>query len=214
MPDLYAALNVPRDADRATIRRAYRKRAMKAHPDQGGSREQFALVKLAHDTLTDDNRRARYDQTGEAEEKPVDNRRASILELISTCLDLALSKLYERSKPPIHCDMVKLTKEAMRELRRKWSDERDELKKNIDCSSELIGRWTAKKENVMEMIATHRVAYLRSCLGTVEGRIALMDEALAMLDGATFRVDPEPVQERRDGMAYITFANMMNGARW
>jgi hypothetical protein len=214
VPDLYAALNVSRDADRAAIRRAYRKRAKDTHPDGGGTPEKFALVKLAHDTLTDDARRARYDQTGEAEEKPVDNRRASILELISGCLDMALAQLYERSKPPIHCDMVKLTKDVMRELRRKWSSERDELKKNIDRSSELIGRWTAKKENVMEMIAVHRVAYLRSCLGTVEGRIALMDEALAMLDGATFRTDPEPMQERRDGMAYITFANMMNGARW
>jgi curved DNA-binding protein CbpA len=42
MQDLYAALGVARDADRADIRRAYRDKARSAHPDAGGSPEEFA----------------------------------------------------------------------------------------------------------------------------------------------------------------------------
>ena len=102
MTDLYAALEVPRDADHATIRKAYRRKAKAAHPDAGGSRERFALVKLAHDTLADDARRAHYDQTGDAEENLVDNSRAKLLEMLAAGLDLAMAKLYDRSRPPIH----------------------------------------------------------------------------------------------------------------
>ena len=192
MPDLYAALNVPRDADRATIRRAYRKRAMKAHPDQGGSREQFALVKLAHDTLTDDNRRARYDQTGEAEEKPVDNRRGSILELIFTCLDLALSKLYERSKPPIHCDMVKLTKEAMREdeirAKAQLRDQTDALKltqsklpgANAGRAQQASGiRTTIDKS--MEVIRKNKLLKRKDKVVIVAGRPHMKKEHMSLV---------------------------------
>jgi DnaJ domain len=207
-PDLYAALDLPRDAPPDAIRRAYRRAAKRAHPDTGGSATKFALVKLAHDTLGDANRRAHYDATGEAEDKPVDNHRATVLEMISAGLDQAMAKLYDRAKPPIHVDMVRETRTAMSELRRKWAEEASELRKNIDRSQELCGRWSSVGENVMEVIATHRVKYLQSCLAVVDRRIALMDEALSMLDGAAFRADPEPPAERRDGFAAINFGTM------
>ena len=214
MPDLYAALDLPRDAPPEAVRKAYRRAAKKAHPDTGGTASKFALVKLAHDTLTDDARRAHYDATGEIEDKPVNNHRATVLEMISAGLDQAMAKLYDSAKPPIQADMVRETKAAMSELRQKWSGEAKELRKNIDRSQELCGRWSAAGENVMEMITVHRVKYLRSCLAVVEGRIALMDEALAMLVGVAFRADPEPMKERRDGPGYVNFNLGMIGGRW
>ncbi|MDA8087224.1 MAG: DnaJ domain-containing protein [Nitrospiraceae bacterium] len=36
-PDLYAALDIPRDADAAAVHAAYRRTAKTAHPDAGGS---------------------------------------------------------------------------------------------------------------------------------------------------------------------------------
>jgi curved DNA-binding protein CbpA len=217
MPDLYAALNVPRDADRATIRSAYRQRAKAAHPDTPeGSREKFALVKLAHDTLTDDTRRARYDQTGDAEESPIDNRRAQLLEMLSAGLDMAMAKLYERASPPIHSDMVLLTKESLREMRRKVSEDRRELQKNIDISKELLGRWSATKgENVMEVITAHRVKYCESNIAVLDGRIALIDLALTTLDSSSFRFDATATRVRRDGLDFVTFGELKwRDGRW
>lgn len=64
MPDHYVTLGVPKDADTATIRRAYRKKASMAHPDKGGDAASMALVNRAHEVLTDPERRDRYDRTG------------------------------------------------------------------------------------------------------------------------------------------------------
>src|SRR6202041_864612 len=77
------------------IRKAYRNRSKKAHPDGGGSPEQFALVKLAVDTLSDDARRANYDKTGEAAPPEPDNEFSVILQFVSTALDKVIEKEHQ-----------------------------------------------------------------------------------------------------------------------
>jgi molecular chaperone DnaJ len=64
--DLYAELGVAKDATQEEIRRAYRRKAAKLHPDNPdtGDREKFESVALAHTILTDESKRNMYDQTG------------------------------------------------------------------------------------------------------------------------------------------------------
>ncbi|HHH26954.1 MAG TPA: molecular chaperone DnaJ, partial [Polyangiaceae bacterium] len=62
----YEVLGVDRSADTATLRKAYKKLALKYHPDRNdGSEEaaaQFKEVTEAYSVLSDDEKRARYDQ--------------------------------------------------------------------------------------------------------------------------------------------------------
>ena len=64
-PDLYSILGLPRDAGLAAIKAAFRQKAKDLHPDHGGDPEQFRLLKLAYDVLSDPDQRRHYDQTGE-----------------------------------------------------------------------------------------------------------------------------------------------------
>jgi curved DNA-binding protein CbpA len=68
-------------------------KARTAHADAGGSPEAFAQIKLAHDILTNEVLRKRYDETGEVDEPPPDNRRAQLMEVLSVALDHAMAKL-------------------------------------------------------------------------------------------------------------------------
>ena len=66
--DLYAVLGVARDADEDAIKKAFRKLAMKYHPDKspGKANEQrFKEVNQAHEVLSDKKKRALYDEFGE-----------------------------------------------------------------------------------------------------------------------------------------------------
>jgi curved DNA-binding protein CbpA len=63
--DPYAALGLSKDADSATIKRAYRKASSKAHPDRGGDPMAMTRVNVAYDILSDPARRERYDLGGE-----------------------------------------------------------------------------------------------------------------------------------------------------
>ncbi len=68
--DYYEVLGVPRDADEAQIKKAYRRLAMKFHPDRNAGQEQaaerFKEVQEAYDVLSDAQRRGVYDQFGHA----------------------------------------------------------------------------------------------------------------------------------------------------
>jgi len=59
--DYYKVLDVPRDADTKTIKKAFRKAAMKAHPDKGGSEAKMAAVNEAYEVLSNPELRQRFD---------------------------------------------------------------------------------------------------------------------------------------------------------
>ena len=70
--DFYEVLGVAKDASEEDIKKAYRKLAMKFHPDrnQGDkakqAEEKFKEVKEAYEVLTDESKRAAYDRFGHA----------------------------------------------------------------------------------------------------------------------------------------------------
>jgi len=68
--DYYEVLGVARDASEAEIKKAYRRVAMKYHPDRNPgdaeAEDRFKEAKEAYETLADPQKRAAYDQFGHA----------------------------------------------------------------------------------------------------------------------------------------------------
>lgn len=68
--DFYEVLGLNKDASEEDIKKSYRKLAMKYHPDRNPdnpkAEEQFKEAKEAYEMLSDDQKRAAYDQYGHA----------------------------------------------------------------------------------------------------------------------------------------------------
>ena len=75
MTDPYTELGIPHDADAETIRAAYRKLSSEHHPDRGGDHERMAAINQAVAILSDPERRAKFDRTGDGNVKaPLEHR--------------------------------------------------------------------------------------------------------------------------------------------
>ena len=66
--DYYNVLNLPRDASEDDIKKAYRKLALKYHPDKNkdpGAEEKFKEIAEAYEVLSDSKKRQVFDMYGE-----------------------------------------------------------------------------------------------------------------------------------------------------
>ena len=77
--DYYEVLGVPKDASESDIKKAYRKAAMKYHPDKFANsseaekkdaEEKFKEINEAYEILSDAQKKAAYDQYGHAAFEP------------------------------------------------------------------------------------------------------------------------------------------------
>ena len=72
--DLYQTLGIEKNSSDADIKKAYRKLAMKYHPDRNpgdsASEQKFKSIQKAYAILSDKQKRAAYDQFGHAGVNP------------------------------------------------------------------------------------------------------------------------------------------------
>eukprot|EP00927_Polykrikos_kofoidii_P003985 TRINITY_DN1158_c0_g1_i12.p1 TRINITY_DN1158_c0_g1~~TRINITY_DN1158_c0_g1_i12.p1 ORF type:complete len:515 (-),score=101.08 TRINITY_DN1158_c0_g1_i12:469-2013(-) len=61
----YTELGVDKNAGADEIKKAYRKLAVKHHPDKGGDPEKFKEITRAYEVLSDSDKRSKYDKYGE-----------------------------------------------------------------------------------------------------------------------------------------------------
>lgn len=118
MQDLYEILGVEKNADAAAIKEAYRQKAKKLHPDAGGNRADFEELSKAHETLSDPAKRAKYDETGEADYSASVNTDAQ--QAIAFVSELVIGVINDRSINLVSDDvqeiLTKLVVTAIHEL--------------------------------------------------------------------------------------------------
>uniref|UniRef100_A0A1B6EBZ6 DnaJ homolog subfamily B member 9 n=1 Tax=Clastoptera arizonana TaxID=38151 RepID=A0A1B6EBZ6_9HEMI len=75
--DYYSVLGVSRDASTKDIKRAFRKLAIKYHPDKNKEKEaeeKFKQINEAHEILSDPDRRKQYDLFGKSSDRQQNNQ--------------------------------------------------------------------------------------------------------------------------------------------
>lgn len=82
MNNPYETLDVPKNASKDTIKKAYRKKAQKSHPDKGGDPAEFQELAGAYALLSDDASRDRFDKTGQTSRDQSDNLLPELAQLL------------------------------------------------------------------------------------------------------------------------------------
>lgn len=140
--DYYELLGIPTTAGESEIKRAYRRTALKFHPDKNpAGRETFDLVGIAQDVLLDENARALYDNArrAKAEKKErdaaYDGRRRQMKEDLERREfagakrkreDTEAEDAFERELKRLAADGARRRKEREEQLRKEAQEEAEQ----------------------------------------------------------------------------------------
>ena len=216
--DPYSALGVPRGADKAEIKKAYRAKAKRTHPDAGGTVEQFGELQRCYDLLVDDTRRAHYDRTGEFQGREPDNAQANLLEMVSTLLDLVMQDAGQRGEMSsiTFTDVIgKMTRKA-RDFELKSEQFQAHLRDGIKINRKLMNRFKRKKKssepNLMEMVIAGRVASMEGAITAEQDKLKKMREVIRFLGEYEFDVErAAQAPPRYQTIEGLSISDLLNG---
>lgn len=201
--NLYDILGIDKTSDKKVIKSAYRKSAKKNHPDTGGDKNKFALVKKAHDILIDDERRGKYDSTGDESEKSPDNTFGNAINCIAFHFNNVLQDCAQSGTSPLTVDMVSKIKSKINSSIQENNKNLRITKGVLDFDKKMQGRFKKKgniDRNVFEDIISQRIVSLQMCIAQFEETIKTHESALEMIKGFSYKSDEEPYESPGDKM--------------
>ena len=197
--DLYEALGVDKDATPEDIQRAYRKAAKASHPDTGGDIDKFALISLAKDVLSDPERRKKYDRTGDAEGRTIDNTEQKGRQLAWQAVEMHIAAAEQHGIDPVTVDLIGDSIDALKKAVGKMEAEHAKTLKTVAKAKKLLGRFKARrgKEDILSVMLEHKIRAIEDAAEKIlEDRPAHL-RAIEILKDHTFRRDEPPPRTER-----------------
>lgn len=196
----YSELGVSPDADDATIKRAYKRRAHETHPDKReGGDEEFKRVNAAYQVLASPERRRQFDQTGNAEGFVDEDAmiRNQVAQLILNLIE----------QLPDGSDIIEAAHRHIKDQIAKGKAERSQLQKTIAKRERVLKRLKRRKAGGTDFIRAAieaEIAKVRHAANVVipEG-LAKAEAALAMV--GEYDCPPDMERAERGDSAFRFF---------
>lgn len=185
----YDSLGVPRDAPPEEVKRAYRKKAVHAHPDRGGNEQEFHAIQRAYDVLGDPSRREQYDRTGE--DGQTDARSVALGTLATV-----MSNIMDQADVD-HTDILAVARDHVNGEIAKMHAKISDLKKKRKARERALKRLSRKKvgENVMALIFEGNMRDFTRAIEGLEQHVAIAKDMLEILAEYNYRVDKGVIEQ-------------------
>jgi len=181
--DLYSTLGIDKTASKEEVKKAYKNKANKVHPDkEGGSQEEFYQVSIAYKVLSDDKRRAKYDNTGSYEEQVVDNTNNTAIQLAFNAVQLALKKAIDNNTP-YTVDIISTAKKSIKTEIHNIMSAKNSAENNKQIIEIIIKRLLCKNGNNFIHIGFNKqLEAIDESLELINKDIELREKALDLLN--------------------------------
>lgn len=197
MKNLYDTLGVDKDADPETIKKAYRKKARATHPDHGGDKEAFQTVALAFRILSDEEKRKRYDATGNVNQRDGFSAETDEQRIEAAAMAVAVGKVMAfLSKGYGSTRVIEGAKAGLqddiRHFKGKISDERAIIKGHESNLKRIRRKSGANRPAFIERAIQGMVQDAGARIANLEDCIKQATKAIDLLDDYEDVVPPKP----------------------
>ena len=188
--DPYAELDLPRGEPLPPekVKRAFKHRVKTTHPDTGGTAEAFDRTKRALAVLSDPRRKEKYDTTGKIDEDPIDNDRATALQMIEAFFQAAINEhLHGRNMK--HRDIIADCRANLIAENKTSAAGRAEGQTFVKSMRELLGRFSEGSVPFRRSLEA-RIAMAEEQVAKLEEGERCRKLAIEIIDGCEFEFDP------------------------
>lgn len=190
----YETLGVPPDATPEQINKAYRQAARGCHPDHHEGAEAAAMFKrvsAAYEVLSDADRRAHYDRTGQNEQPDL---KAEATAALATTFFAMMDELSQAQRDPEKYDiMTGMTGMLTLSIRKHEGTIRD-AEKHVKQAEAIAARFVVKGggDNLLAGMARSGVRDAQAAMAQARHYLAVLDAAKAMLKDYVYNYDKKP----------------------
>lgn len=185
----YEVLDVPRDADAATIKAAFRSKAQAAHPDKNpddpDAHKRFQDIQEAYEILKNLARRAHYDATGgtDVPDQPVEERALALVKLVIGQV------MNEIERGSVHGDFVSVMRQSLVNAKQHAVSERQACQARVAACERALKRyrfkgtgedWVGTQLKMRQANAIKQADNMRKALEEFEAAVPMLD---AMYEG-------------------------------
>lgn len=200
MKNLYEVLGVPKEATKNAIKKAYRRLALKLHPDKNKEADpaDFHEIQLAYSILMDDERREEYDETGTFRKRNEPTLRDQALnEMCNLYMQLIQMHGYADK------NYFFLTKERLISIKGNLQGEIQALESKKE-SLETILENAKAPQAILDTLAD-QINQTGQEKATKEKHIKVVDEGLALVKECEYLGEEEPPRPHFE----VNFSDMM-----
>lgn len=187
---LYDEIGVNPDADTSQIKKAYRKKAKRVHPDHGGNEDEFNKLNRAFLVLSNPETRSKYDKTGDETLQEPDNFQQKIMIIISSALEQILTNMANRGRDPCENDIVSEMRQKIKEEIQKGETHIANCNTLMNKTKKLQGRFKVNKgNNFLEQMIAAKITNIELTINNSQREIEPLKEAYDLLKDASFTFD-------------------------
>lgn len=185
--DPYKVLGLKPDATEAEINAAYRDAARTAHPDGGGSADEFDEIKQAHLILLDPEKRRRFDRDGIVDGNNPDNITSTAMQRITMFF---VQSVQATLNAPIGLNQLDLVKGAtsffdieIQNCHKRISETEIQIKQFERVLKRLK---TKRDKDIIRMMLNQHISVLKNGILAQRHEISIYDEAKLIINDYTF----------------------------
>ena len=183
----YTTLGVKPDCSQEAIKKSFRKLSKEHHPDLGGKADEFKKYSEAYDILSDPEKRAHYDEVGDA--NSLDELDKEILAHFNQLLQMVFQGF-----AAIDADWKTAIKNSIKEVKHQAENEVTKCTSNLEKIEKVIKKVDIKqtRQNIFKLLALDAKKQLEAQLQASTHRLKVAEACLERFELYKFSADGTP----------------------